>query len=66
MLIGPLLFSFIYSYSIDTHVHAWTMPGLAWFLAAALMALTLLLAVNVEDVRMKTGEHAAAASPQAG
>lgn len=54
MLIGPGLFSSLFAYSIATS-HAWKLPGASWFLAAALLFVTVLLAVRVEDVRIKAG-----------
>lgn len=55
MLIGPGLFSAVFAFSIDARSHGWTLPGAAWYLAAAILALTLLLAFGVEDVRIKAG-----------
>lgn len=46
MIVGPGLFSWMFSFSIDPH-HAWQVPGAAWFLAALLMLVTVVLAVNV-------------------
>ena len=56
MLIGPGLFSAVFWYSINARMHAWQLPGAAWYLAAALLATTLLLAFGVEDVRIGAGE----------
>ena len=45
-LIGPLLFTQSFAYFIDPH-RAWTLPGVPFFLAAALLVAALLLAVRV-------------------
>ena len=58
MLIGPGLFSLIFSYSINRTMHAWELPGLAWYGAAALLLITVVLAFSVEDVRFAAGEPA--------
>ncbi len=50
MIVGPLLFSFFYAHSLE----AWNLPGGAWFLAAALLAITVVLAFGVADVRQQT------------
>ncbi len=47
MIIGPLLFGYFYAYSL----RAWNLPGGAWFLAAALLAVTIVLALGVSDIR---------------
>ena len=47
MIVGPLLFGFFYAHSLQ----AWNLPGGAWFLAAALLAITVVLAFGVADVR---------------
>lgn len=49
MLIGPGLFSGLFAYSIDLKAHAWQVPGAAWYLAALLLAITVVLAVNVGE-----------------
>jgi DHA1 family tetracycline resistance protein-like MFS transporter len=51
MLIGPGLFSWMFAYSIDLKSHAWQVPGAAWYVAAALLAVTVALALNVRDSR---------------
>jgi DHA1 family tetracycline resistance protein-like MFS transporter len=43
MILGPLLFGFFYAHSMT----AWHVPGGAWFLAAALLAITVVLALGV-------------------
>ncbi len=55
MLIGPGLFSAVFAYSIDARVHAWQVPGAAWFLASLLLAVTAALAMNLGT----SGESAA-------
>ena len=52
MIIGPLLFGYFYAYSL----RVWNLPGGAWFLAAALLAITVVLALGVSDIRQ--GEKA--------
>jgi DHA1 family tetracycline resistance protein-like MFS transporter len=47
MILGPLLFGYFYAYSLKT----WNLPGGAWFLAAAMLAITVVLALGVSDVR---------------
>lgn len=47
MIIGPLLFGYFYAYSLK----AWQLPGGAWFLAAAMLAITVVLALGVSDIR---------------
>jgi len=47
MIAGPLLFGFFYAHSLQ----AWNLPGGAWFLAAALLAITVVLAFGVAGVR---------------
>lgn len=49
MLIGPGLFSGLFAYSIDLKAHAWQVPGASWYLAALLLAVTVVLAVNVGE-----------------
>lgn len=49
MIIGPLLFSFFYAHSLE----AWKLPGGAWFLAAALLAITVVLSFGVGAVRQE-------------
>jgi DHA1 family tetracycline resistance protein-like MFS transporter len=65
MLIGPGVFSAVFAYSIDVKAHAWQVPGAAWFLAAALLAITVVLAVNVGEAR-ETEEHGAVGQPAVG
>ncbi|HLI94659.1 MAG TPA: TCR/Tet family MFS transporter [Candidatus Baltobacteraceae bacterium] len=48
MLVGPGLFSMLFAYSIDKS-HTWQVPGAAWYFAAFLLAITVVLAVNVGD-----------------
>ena len=40
-------FSFFYAHSLE----AWKVPGGAWFLASALLAITVVLSFGVGDVR---------------
>lgn len=47
MIVGPLLFGFFYAHSLQ----AWDLPGGAWFLAAILMAITVIVALGVADRR---------------
>lgn len=47
MIVGPLIFGYFYAYSL----HAWKLPGGAWFLAAAMLAVTVALSFSVTDVR---------------
>ncbi len=65
MLIGPGLFSAMFAYSIDLKAHAWQVPGAAWFLAALLLAITVVLAVNVGDAR-ESLVHGAVGQPAVG
>jgi hypothetical protein len=65
MLIGPGLFSAMFAYSIDLKAHAWQVPGAAWFLAAALLAITVGLALNVGDAG-ESVEHGAVGQPAVG
>jgi hypothetical protein len=65
MLIGPGLFSAMFAYSIDRKAHTWQLPGAAWFLAAALLAVTVALAVNVGEAG-ESEEHGAVGQPAVG
>jgi DHA1 family tetracycline resistance protein-like MFS transporter len=47
MIVGPLLFGYFYAYSLQ----AWKLPGGPWFLAAAMLAVTVVLALGVADIR---------------
>jgi DHA1 family tetracycline resistance protein-like MFS transporter len=49
MIAGPLLFGFFYAHSLQ----AWNLPGGAWFLAALLLAITVVLALGVADMRQE-------------
>jgi DHA1 family tetracycline resistance protein-like MFS transporter len=49
MLIGPGLFSTLFAFSIDVQNHSWQLPGAAWYLAAALLSITIALALNVGE-----------------
>ena len=49
MLIGPGVFSAMFAYSIDTHAHAWQVPGAAWYLASLLLAVTVALSANLGE-----------------
>ncbi|HET9097467.1 MAG TPA: hypothetical protein VFN37_12450, partial [Candidatus Baltobacteraceae bacterium] len=65
MLIGPGLFSGLFAYSIDLKAHAWQVPGAAWYLAALLLAVTVLLAVNVGEAG-ESLTHGTVGQPAAG
>ena len=56
MLIGPALFSLVFAYSIDARAHVWQLPGAAWFLAAAPLATTLLLAFGVTQTSIRAAD----------
>lgn len=60
MLVGPGVFSWLFAYSIDLKMHAWQVPGAAWYLAALLLAVTVVLALNVEDARESPAHEAGA------
>ncbi|HEY1769072.1 MAG TPA: TCR/Tet family MFS transporter [Chthoniobacterales bacterium] len=51
MLIGPGLFSFTFAWSINP-AHGWKIPGVPWYLAAAMLFLAMLLAFTVEQPAM--------------
>jgi DHA1 family tetracycline resistance protein-like MFS transporter len=65
MLIGPGLFSAMFAYSIDVKAHAWQVPGAAWFLAALLLAVTVVLSLNVGEAG-ESAEHGTVGQPAAG
>jgi DHA1 family tetracycline resistance protein-like MFS transporter len=56
MLVGPGLFSVIFAYSINARLHAWQLPGASWFVAAAMLLITVFLAFKVKDVRLQSGK----------
>ena len=48
MLIGPLLFSGIFAYSVS-EAHAWKLPSFAWFVAALLLVIAAAIAWRVTN-----------------
>jgi MFS transporter, DHA1 family, tetracycline resistance protein len=63
MLIGPLLFSTIFAFSVSP-AHAWKAPSIAWFIAGALLLVAAAIAWRVtnaaDDVREEIATSAAA------
>jgi DHA1 family tetracycline resistance protein-like MFS transporter len=51
MLIGPGLFSFVFAWFINPG-RGWTLPGAPWYLAAAMLFVTMVLAFTVEQPQM--------------
>jgi DHA1 family tetracycline resistance protein-like MFS transporter len=54
MIVGPLLFTFVFAYSVSS-AHAWKTPGAGWVLAACLLLIAAAVAWRVtgtlDDVR---------------
>jgi MFS transporter, DHA1 family, tetracycline resistance protein len=46
MLVGPLIFSGMFAYSIST-AHAWKAPSVSWFVAGALLLISVAVAIRV-------------------
>jgi DHA1 family tetracycline resistance protein-like MFS transporter len=46
-IIGPSLFAFSFAYCVNP-AHGWTLPGLPWYLAGALLLLAAVLSMRVQ------------------